>query len=135
MNQVLPMSRLFEQVTPPKGTRVVPRRRVISQLWRMAERQVNAVEQRLVTLNDEPQALEREAKTLGIIARTVRDLLAIDEEKAKAKSGGKGESSNDSHPAPMSIPEFRRELAEKLEQLRLERSGADASGETFAESD
>lgn len=132
------MSRILELATPPKRATTVPRQRVISQLWRTAERQVNAVEQRLMTLNDEPQALEREAKTLGIIARTVRDLVAIDEEKAKAKNGGKGDDDNQpgaSHAAPMSISDFRRELAEKLEQLRLERAGSGTAGAALAEGD
>lgn len=131
MNQVLPMSRLFDRATPPKMVTAVPRQRVISQLWRMAERQVSAVEQRLAALHDEPQALEREAKTLGIIARTVRDLIAIDEEKAKLKSGDKG--NDETGPgASRAIDDFRRELAEKLEQLRSERAGLGATGEAVA---
>lgn len=112
----------------------IPRQRVISQLWRMAERQVSAVEQRLTALSDEPQALEREAKTLGIIARTVRDLIAIDEEKAKARSGGRGDDDNQPG-ASRALDDFRRELAEKLEQLRSERAGDDAAGEAVAEGD
>lgn len=134
MNQVLPMSRLFEPPKSSKKVKAVPRQRVISQLWRMAERQVGAVEQRLAALNDEPQALEREAKTLGIIARTVRDLIAIDEEKARLKSGDKGH--DDTVPeANRAISDFRRELAEKLEQLRIERAGHGAAGEALAEGD
>jgi hypothetical protein len=134
MNQVLPMSRLFERAAPPKKGAAVPRQRVISQLWRMAERQVSAVEQRLAAQTDEPQALEREAKTLGIIARTVRDLVAIDEEKAKLKSGDKGH--DETGPGgSRAIEDFRRELAEKLEQLRIERTGLGAAGEAVADSD
>ncbi|MGL5447927.1 MAG: hypothetical protein ACRDBL_11515 [Rhabdaerophilum sp.] len=134
MNQVLPMSRLLEFTPPPKLAKAVPRQRVISQLWRMAERQVNAVEQRLVTLGDEPQALEREAKTLGLIARTVRELIAIDEEKAKAKSGGKGDEDNQPA-ANRALDDFRRELAEKLEQLRSERAGSCTVGAALAQGD
>lgn len=134
MNQVLPMSRLFERAPPPKRLKTVPRQRVISQLWRMAERQVSAVEQRLSALNEEPQALEREAKTLGIIARTVRDLIAIDEEKAKLRSGDKGHDETGPG-ASRAIDDFRRELAEKLEQLRAERGGSLTAGEAVAKSD
>jgi hypothetical protein len=134
VNQVLPMARFVERANTLKMDRKIPRQRVISQLWRMAERQVGAIEQRLAALNDEPQALEREAKTLGIIARTVRDLIAIDEEKAKRKSGDKGH--DDTGPgASRAIDDFRRELAEKLDQLRSERAGRDPAGEPLAARD
>ena len=56
------------------------RRRIVSRLWQTAEKQVDEVENRLAALRDDPQAMEREAKTLAIIARTVRDLVAIDDE-------------------------------------------------------
>lgn len=134
VNQVLPMSRFVERANRPKKDHKVPRQRVISQLWRMAERQVSAVEQRLMALNDDPQALEREAKTLGIIARTVRDLIAIDEEKAKSRSGDKGDAETEPG-ASRAIDDFRRELAEKLEQLRSERAGSGPAGEAVAEGD
>lgn len=128
------MSRFVKRANSPKRDNKIPRQRVISQLWRMAERQVSAVEQRLTALSDEPQALEREAKTLGIIARTVRDLIAIDEEKAKSRSGDKGHA--DTEPgASRALDDFRRELAEKLEQLRSERAGVDPAGEAVAEGD
>ncbi len=45
------------------------RRRVVARLWRTAERQVAEIEQRLSSADD-PQMLERDAKTLAIIART-----------------------------------------------------------------
>lgn len=137
MNQVLPMTRILELASglKPKRKATPARSRIVCQLWRAAEKQVEQVEARLETLSDEPQALEREAKTLGIIARTVRELVALDEEKAKLKNRGKGESTDDSRSPPMSIPAFRRELAEKLEQLRLERAGGGASGETLATGD
>jgi hypothetical protein len=134
MNQVLPMSRLPEIESQPKRPKPIGRHRIVSQLWRAAERQVNAVEARLLTLADEPLALEREAKTLGIIARTVRELLAIEEEKAKAKGAGKADDSNQPD-AARTVAEFRRELAEKLEQLRAERAGDGAAGKALARSD
>lgn len=117
MNQVFAMT----YVPGPTGKshrRSAPARsRIVAQLWRMAEKQVEQVEARLEALHDEPQALERDAKTLGIIARTVRELIAIEEEKTRSRNGGKGDAAGRAE-AERTIEDFRRELEEKLEQLR-----------------
>jgi hypothetical protein len=98
------------------------RRRIVSRLWQTAEKQVDEVENRLAALRDDPQALEREAKTLAIIARTVRDLVAIDDETGAGRVAENRNDSDNASPA-RALAEFRRELAERLEQLRHERAG------------
>lgn len=100
------------------------RRRIVSRLWQTAEKQVDEVENRLAALRDDPQALEREAKTLAIIARTVRDLVAIDDEAGAGRVAENRNDSDNASPA-RALAEFRRELAERLEQLRHERAGPD----------
>lgn len=111
----------------------VPRQRVIGRLWRTAERQVGEVEARLAVLDADPQALEREAKTLAIIARTIRDLAAIDADGKPAKRGRGKEQAQDhgfttqtGGPA-RDIESFRAELAQRLDELRRERGGDSAS--------
>lgn len=99
------------------------RGRIVSKLWRTAERQVREVESRLAQLRDDPAALERDAKTLAIIARTVRDLVAIDD---NARAGDEPKESETSGLQRMPIADFRRELAEKLEHLRRDGAGSDA---------
>ncbi|PPD14966.1 MAG: hypothetical protein CTY25_09260 [Methylobacterium sp.] len=102
------------------------RRRIVSRLWQTAEKQVHEVENRLAALREDPHALEREAKTLAIIARTVRDLVAIDEEAGGSRVA---EKRNDAgiDPSARAIDQFRRELAERLEQLRVAGEGPGAS--------
>jgi hypothetical protein len=108
----------------------VPRQRVVARLWRTAERQVGEVEARLAALEGDPQALEREAKTLAIIARTIRDLVAIDLDGKPAKRGRRKEQAQDhgftsapgDDPA-RDIDAFRAELARRLDELRRERGG------------
>lgn len=136
MDQVLPMTHIVEHARSPRPKRISPpaRTRVVCQLWRAAEKQVEQVEARLEALGDEPQSLEREAKTLGIIARTVRDLIAIDEEKTKAKCGAKSDG-EDTLGTARALIDFRRELAAKLDQLRAERSGNGTAGNALAEGD
>lgn len=116
------------------------RRQVIARLWRSAERQVAEIEQRMTRLDDDQQALEREAKTLAIIAKTVRDLVAIDSEaailsrsrlKGASPSHGKtvswGEAGDDRADAVRDIDSFRAELARRLDELRREGRSEDAS--------
>lgn len=108
------------------------RRGVVSRLWHAAEKQVGEIETRLAALGDDPQALEREAKTLAIVARTVRDLVALDAEAQAAAArnkaaASKGKEADDAHAGPRAIEDFRAELARRLDELRRERGGGEAS--------
>ncbi|MCU0817905.1 MAG: hypothetical protein MUF11_01175 [Beijerinckiaceae bacterium] len=102
---------------------ITRRRRIVSRLWQTAEKQVDEVESRLAAQREDPQALERDAKTLAIIARTIRDLVAIDDEAIASKAAEKQNHASLATPA-RALAEFRRELAERLEQLRLQDEGA-----------
>ncbi len=109
-----------------------PRHAVIGKLWHTAAQQVETAQKRLSKLEDEPTAPEREAKTLAVLARTLRDLVALDEEanaahQARRKSLAPIQPQHPDTDAPRSLDDFRRELTEKLEQLRQdeENSGAD----------
>ncbi len=114
------------KTTSAKRPGLARRRRIVSRLWQTAEKQVDEVENRLAALREDPQALEREAKTLAIIARTVRDLVAIDDEASASRAPEKRNDSAQLTPA-RALAEFRRELAERLEQLRHEGAGPGAS--------
>lgn len=107
---------------PVVARKLPARKRLVARLWVTAEKQVDEIEARLSMLGDDPQALEREAKTLAIIARTVRDLVAID---AETQVNNKAAPQRDDAPA-RSIDDFRNELALKLDQLRAERGGREA---------
>lgn len=96
------------------------RSRLISRLWITAERQVEAIEARLSELGNDAQAIERDAKTLAIVSRTVRELVAIEAEAKSARQ--KAEKPRDDAPS-RSIDDFRAELAARLEQLRREGEG------------
>lgn len=112
------------------------RKRVVTRLWKAAERQVEEIEARVEALGDDPQALERDAKTLAIIAKTIRDLVAIDIEArpAGASRNPKGQAAihgvreRDEGGAdfgPRDIEGFRAELARRLDQLRREGAGGE----------
>lgn len=116
------------------------RRQVIARLWHSAERQVAEIEQRMSRLDDDQQALEREAKTLAIIAKTVRDLVAIDGEAVAmnrsrtkgvdpghGRTASQGIATGEGTGSFRDIDSFRDELARRLDELRRERRGEETS--------
>lgn len=104
-----------------KGKRLsVGRKAVVTRLWRAAQRQLDAHEARLDELPKGAAASESEAKALAVLARTVRELVALD-----AASPGREDKANDElSPAAglRHVAELRKELARRLEVL--------AAGET-----
>lgn len=103
--------------TRQRVTRKSFRPQLIARLWAMAERQVNEIDARLTEAGGDPASLERDAKTLSILARTLRDLIALDQATAQKPKVSDAETE-----IPRDIDAFRRALAEKLVELgRLER--------------
>ena len=104
-----------------KGKRLsVGRKAVVTRLWRAAQRQLDAHEARLDELPKGAAASESEAKALAVLARTVRELVALD-----ATAPGREDKANDElSPAAglRHVAELRKELARRLEVL--------AAGET-----
>lgn len=100
------------------------RRRLLGRLWQSAERQVAEVEARLMQGHERAGGLEQDAKTLAIVTRTVRDLLAIDE-VAQSETRSAGAPPHDL--AIRSRSEFRAELAQRLAGLLAERDGSPPS--------
>ena len=99
-----------------RATNRTSRPALIARLWTTAERQVAEIETRLIEAGGDAASLERDAKTLSVLARTVRDLVALDEATAR-----KTESANAEDEIPRDPDALRRALAEKLVELgRLE---------------
>jgi hypothetical protein len=93
--------------------RIGSRGALIARMWRTAEKQVGEIEDRLKAAGLELAERESNARTLAVVARTLRELSAVDEaEKARGKEASK--DNNDDAP-PRNIDELRRSLARKLE--------------------
>jgi hypothetical protein len=132
------MSTNMTTATRRSTPRTPARRRVVCRLWNTAEQQVAEIEARLAAGGD-PAALERDAKTFAIIARTVRDLVAIDAEaEAQTQEKRRPHAAKDARATPQAnnedsdfasrdIEEFRAELARRLDALRAQRGPDSAS--------
>lgn len=93
--------------------RGVSRTALVARLWRTADRQVGEIETRLISAGGDPASLERDAKTLAVLARTVRDLLALDQDM---KSSTKAPTPHD--PAePRDFDDFRQRIAARMAEL------------------
>lgn len=90
------------------------RKAVISKLWKAAQTQLEAHEAHLADLPAGTAASETDAKTLATLARTVRELVALD---AAAGEGGKSEDEPSPAEGLRRVDELRRELARRMERL------------------
>lgn len=102
---------------PAAKRRALPpsRKAVVTKLWRAAKRQLDAHEARLEELPKGAGASEADAKALAVLARTVRELVAMEATTA----GREDTSSNDLSPADglRHVAELRKELARRLDAL------------------
>jgi hypothetical protein len=91
--------------------RLGSRAALVSRMWRTAERQVEEIEDRLAVAGIELAERESNARTLAIVAKTLRELAAVDD-KPRGKETAKDD---DDEAPPRNIDDLRRALAEKLE--------------------
>jgi hypothetical protein len=102
--------------------RMGSRAALVSRMWRTAERQVEEIEDRLSAAGLEVAERESNARTLAIVAKTMRELTAFDEsQKPQGKETAKDDDDN---AVPRNVDDLRRELARKLEAFVAGRSAA-----------
>ncbi|MGE3145296.1 MAG: hypothetical protein AB7K35_06890 [Pseudorhodoplanes sp.] len=114
------------RLLPPLGRRKArPRLRrnarteLIARMMRAAERQVKEIEERIGSTDDDT---ERAARALAVLARTLRELTALDALHRGRERRKKTVRSHD-EPFPRDIGELRRSLADKLERIIARREG------------
>ncbi len=105
------------------ATRKPSRERLVTRLWKAAEKEMAALEARLAALPLDDPAREEHSKALGLLARLVKDLMALD--AASPARAGTEERQGD---GTFDLDRFRAELARKLEALALEEEGGAAVG-------
>jgi hypothetical protein len=123
----LPAPPAAKRKPAPRG-----RKAVINKLWKAAQIQLEAHEAHLAELPAGTAASEVDAKTLATLARTVRELVALD--SAAAGEGGKSEDDPSPAEGLRRVDELRRELARRMERLIAENAG-EAVPEAAAGSD
>jgi hypothetical protein len=99
-------------------------------MWRTAERQVEEIEARLAVAGIELAERESNARTLAVVAKTLRELSAVDEGAAARRKEKPKDDDDDTDTVPRNVDDLRRELARKMGALieRAENRGAGGSG-------
>lgn len=100
----------------------VARKQIITELWRAARTQLASHEAHLAGLPAGTAASEADAKTLATLARTVRELVALD--SAAAGEGGKSEDDPSPAEGLRRVEAIRSELARRLAALAAEDAGS-----------
>jgi AcrR family transcriptional regulator len=98
---------------------------LVKRMWRTAELQVRDIEQRLKHAMPEPLERERDARVLAVLAKTLRELSALD----ASQQDNQTIAPEDDDPIPRDIDEFRRELARRIHALVESRTGGRIPGE------
>lgn len=112
-DETAPAPPVAKRKPAPRG-----RKAVIGKLWKVAQTQLEAHEAHLAELPAGTAASEVDAKTLATLARTVRELVALD--SAAAGEGGKSEDEPSPAEGLRRVEELRSELARRLAGLAAE---------------
>jgi hypothetical protein len=92
-----------------KGDRVA----LVARVWRTADAQVRDIEHRLARHQQQPDERERDARTLAVLVKTMRELSALDD----MKDGVAPPADPEHDDGPRDIDEFRRELARRMDAI------------------
>jgi hypothetical protein len=106
----IPLRRAGVRVRHRMGSRAA----LVARMWRTAERQVEEIEDRLKATGIALAERESNARTLAIVAKTLRELSAFDEaERSSRKKKAPPDDHDDA--VPRNVDDLRRELARRLE--------------------
>jgi hypothetical protein len=105
---------------PPKTAKLCGRAAVVRRIWAAADAQMREIEQRIQSLGEsDGAAAERDARVMGTLVKTLRDLVALDGEmKASQQKDGATDAGSSKR------DDLRQELGRRLARLRAERRGA-----------
>ena|SRR6185437_3688679 len=117
----IPLRKLVKRRRISKARRIA----LVTRMMRAAERQLGEIEKRLAAPAPEAAEWVRDARLMAVLAKTLRELTALDphyDEKKVAPA-----RANDNDRTPRNIDEIRRSLSRKLEALVAEQE-AELSG-------
>lgn len=97
---------------------------LVERMWRTAEQQVRHVEERLQAAGLQLVERESSARTLAVIAKTLRELSAVDEAQKSRKRKNAANNDIDDESRPRNVEDLRQALAQKLEAFIAQRGDA-----------
>ncbi len=110
----------------------IKRTKIVERLWNAAELQVCEIEERLQIIDSTNIQFERDARSLGLLAKFLKELVSLEAIMNAAKNSAKveieAEIENKDVP-PRNLEQFRLELEKRLDAMRKGRQPA-ATGDT-----
>jgi DNA-binding transcriptional MerR regulator len=100
---------------------------LIRRIMRAAELQVKQIGKRLAEDGVPPTERERQTRSLAVLAKTIRELVALEAAETQAQAEAQKTQDNDGS-FPSDIEQLRRELTQRLEQMHRGGSGGNAGG-------
>ena len=98
---------------------------LVASIWRTAQKQVEDIEDRFDAAGLPPEERESNGRMLATVARTLRELNAIDE---SSRSRRKNATKQADERPPRTVDDLRAALARKLEEF-IARRGTGAAGD------
>ncbi len=135
----------FDDLPQPDGSTLlppIPRRRIVARrlsravtrialvtrVMRATEMHVHDVEKRFARDKANPASRESDARRHAVLAKTMRELIALDTQKS-ADPGASERAQPDDDFIPRDVDELRRELARRVDLLRQRRAADGTAGE------
>ena len=109
--QPMALRRSGIRIRRPGGGRAA----LVARLWSAAEKQVQDIEQRAMAAGLELGERESNARMLAVVARTLRELVAVD--RAKEPRGKPAAKEDHDESPPRNVDDLRRELAKKIQEF------------------
>ena len=102
--------------------------KIVDRLWNAAEWQVCEIEERLQLMDSTNTQFERDARSLGLLAKFLKELVSIEAIINTAKNSVKAEIEDKDAP-PRDLEQFRLELEKRLDAMRKGRQPETADGD------
>ncbi len=101
----------------PKGSSKI---KIVQRLWNAAEAQICDIELRLKSLDSNSLQFEKDARSLGLLAKFLKELVSIECLMSKKKSSTKASKQKveDDDAPPRDLEDFRQELEKRLNAMR-----------------
>jgi hypothetical protein len=120
----IPRRRIVARRLSRAATRIA----LVTRLMRATEMHVHDVEKRFARNKSNPASRESDARRLAVLAKTMRELIALDKQNSADDGAGKSAQPDDDF-IPRDVDELRRELARRVDLLRQRRAADGTAGE------
>jgi hypothetical protein len=118
------------RLTPP-SPKNSSKTKLVQRLWNAAEAQICDIELRLKSLDSTTVQFEKDARSLGLLVKFLKELVSIECLMSKKKTSKKANKLKieDNDAPPRNLEDFRQELEKRLDAMRKGRQPETVDGD------